>query len=122
MEKGLIVPWGKLYGHHMKKKGQHGSTDRKNIEWLGVQLSITRLEDWYKVSMKQIRQWLPVDSFKDFTGMLERVHTGHQWDHKLFRQTQAGRKPRVWASQQQLVHAVQQLFPTHSMYSIGFFN
>src|SRR5690348_1552221 len=39
------------------------------VDWLNEQLSIKNLDDWYRVSLSQIRRWMPIGSVKDLIMM-----------------------------------------------------
>ena len=85
------------------------------LDWLGEHLSIKNLEDWYRVSMKQLRKWIPITSSKDLCKMLQIAFPQHQWNTEMF-----GSFAHVKASQKLVVYAIQQLFPTHSTCTLCF--
>jgi len=74
------------------------------IDWLSKQLSIQNLDDWCRVSLKQIRKLsLHIESSHDLQTMLQTVYPQHQWNNKPFK-----------ASQREVVTAIQHLFPNQS--------
>eukprot|EP01118_Nematostelium_gracile_P007777 TRINITY_DN2547_c0_g1_i1.p2 TRINITY_DN2547_c0_g1~~TRINITY_DN2547_c0_g1_i1.p2 ORF type:complete len:181 (-),score=37.64 TRINITY_DN2547_c0_g1_i1:46-588(-) len=52
------------------------------MNWLGKQLSIEKEEDWYRVSLKQVRSVSPTTLFKkhSFFTVLSNVYPSHSWD------------------------------------------
>lgn len=88
---------------------KNNETELKQVlEWVGNQLSIKELDDWYRVSLPQIRKWVQVESGKQLGEVLAKAYPQHVWNLSLF-----GRLD-VKASQRLLVVAVQYLFPNHS--------
>src|SRR5689334_3214078 len=68
-------------------------------------------EDWYRISMVQIRKWVQIRSVKQLGKLLRIAYPQHQWEVKL-----SNLRYQLKASQREVVIAVQSLFPTHSMY------
>lgn len=78
------------------------------MEWLGKELYIKKLEDWYRVSMNQIRQLAPTTAFKKYGiwKVLEQVYPSHSWDPKAKEGFGAAK-----AAQRMLAIRVRELFP-----------
>lgn len=86
------------------------------VDWLNVKLSIQSLDEWYRVSMAEIQNWVMLRSDpKILIQMLQTAYPTHQWDTNRLGRTGGPIK----ASQRQLRIAVQQLFPTHRICSKG---
>lgn len=81
---------------------------RKVLDWLGTQLSIKSMEDWYRVSLRRAKTLMRVHSAKELETMLQQSYPTHQWDVDLLF---TGAKAK--ASQRELMVAVSQLFPNH---------
>jgi len=84
------------------------SKQQKEImDWLGNEHSVKCLKDWYRISIFQIRKWLPIRSSGALCQLLERVYPQHKWErNKLTRLRKV-----VRSSQRQLFLALKQLFP-----------
>jgi hypothetical protein len=82
---------------------------KRMIDWLGRQLSIQCLDDWYRVSLEQIRRWIQIESSKDLDLMLKSSYPEHQWDDNLL--NKIGRV--IKSSQMELMIATQRIFPNH---------
>lgn len=78
------------------------------LEWLSGKLSIRCLDDWYRVSMEQVNKWMHVGSTKNLVTMLQTGYPQHQWDTNQFGNP-------IKSSQWEVLRAIQQLFPTHSI-------
>lgn len=78
------------------------------LDWLGDQLSVKCLDDWYRVTFKQVRMWIRPNSIKDLGFMLKIAYPNHVWNLELF-----GKISYSKPSQKLVVNAVQQLFPGH---------
>lgn len=53
------------------------------LNWLGEQLNIQRLEDWYKISIHQITELVPFGGLLNvatFTTILRNVYPTHKWN------------------------------------------
>ena len=55
----------------------------KMVEWLSKQLSIRKLEDWYKLPISQINRQFQFET-KDLVSALQTVHPHHHWDVAKF--------------------------------------
>ena len=82
------------------------------VEWLSNQLSIKSLDDWYRVSIAQMRKWVQIASPKDMHRILEISYPQHEWDMSQFDRPGFNTK----SSQREVMVAMERLFPTHSMY------
>ena len=82
------------------------------IEWLGNQLSINYLNEWYRVSLTHIKlNWgYLIGSSRDFYKILSLAYPQHQWNLKMF----GSHTTRSKSSQRELMRALQQLFPCNS--------
>lgn len=80
------------------------------VDWLGTQLSVKSLDDWSRISLKQIQKCVGIDSWDVMVQLLKASHPQHQWKHlgKAFK-----------SSQRELLIAAQQLFPAHSTHNFG---
>jgi hypothetical protein len=80
---------------------------KKFIQWMEKELKIVDVDDWYRVSFKQIRQLAPLSNLETKTALLEilmRVYPNHNWNEQ--RMSRVGPKK---ASQRVLVTAVKEL-------------
>ena len=83
----------------------------KLIKWMGKELLITSLEDWYRVSRKQIYNLVPshLMEFSQLKQYLKNAYPEHSWDDQKFQ--------RMWnstnSSQRHLLVTVKKLFPIH---------
>src|SRR5207244_3286577 len=102
---------------YWKSLATNSNATAQMIGWLGEQLSIKRLIDFYRVSLQELGKWVPVRSGKELGNMLEVAYPQHQWNTKLF--GKEGGHPK--ASQRHLKNAIQQLFPTHGTSHAVFF-
>ena len=77
---------------------------KKIVEWLGLQLAVSRLDDWYGFSLVQVSKLVAIKSSTLFVQMLQNTYPTHHWDkEKLLNPN----KP----SQRGLIVALQRLFP-----------
>lgn len=93
--------WHKVRGNPFELK--------QVFDWLGDKLAVKQLNDWYRISLAQIKTLVHINTATEVSSMLKIAYPYHQWNDKLF-----GRSSRAKASQRQLFHAVQKLFPNHS--------
>lgn len=85
----------------------NGENERKEmLNWLGEQLSVKSLEDWYRVSLKEIQQWANIETSELLSQLLQLTFPQHKWDLSKF-----GKSNK--SSQRAVVLAVQQLFPKY---------
>ena len=82
---------------------------KRVIDWLSGRLCIRCLEDWYRISLTQIRKWVHIGSTKEVCVMLQSSYPQHKWDTARFDRSGFHAK----ASQREAVVALQQLFPAH---------
>ena len=75
------------------------------VDWLGDQLSIKSLDDWSRISLRQIQKCTGIDSWDIVVPLLQTRYPQHRWEH-------LGKALK--ANQRELLLAVQQLFPTNS--------
>lgn len=76
------------------------------VEWLGKQLEVETLEDWYRVSMSQISRWVPGRiGGKSVEKWVQLAYPEHPWEEGRFR------SGGMRASQRRLVVVVRKLFP-----------
>jgi len=52
------------------------------MNWLGQQLEIKQMEDWYQVSMRRIEQVAPYNPFRKYSlgTLLTKMYPQHSWD------------------------------------------
>jgi len=82
------------------------------IEWLGEQLDIKSLEDWYRVSLSHIRRkWGTIKSSKDLSDRLQLAYPHHQWKTDIFSRSTYHPK----SSQRDLIRAIRQIFPNNGL-------
>ena len=85
------------------------TNQRKFLEWMGENLYIKELEDWYRVSLQQISKIAPISGIKSTKGlasMLQNVYPDHKWNlEKLLS------KGPIKASQRMLTLAIKKIFP-----------
>src|SRR5689334_21048249 len=95
--------WDHLQGDHFEKK--------RMLDWLGEQLSITKMDDWYRVSLEQIRKVVPLSRLNNnssVSNMLRSVYPEHKWDmEKLSKYLVASK-----STQRVVYNAMRELFPT----------
>lgn len=76
------------------------------VEWLGNQLQVKQLDDWYRVSVQQIQQVVPISSLRgsSLEVILRRAYPTHAWDNSQFSK---GNKSK----QRIMVNVIQEMFP-----------
>lgn len=84
---------------------QHPSHLKQMIEWFAEQLSVKCLDDWCRVSLKQLKRWIPNASGNEFVRMLENAYPQHEWKREMFGGA------FVKASQRELLRAFNIFFP-----------
>jgi hypothetical protein len=81
------------------------------VEWLGKELKIQELDDWYRISDNQIQQLAPLTSIRAFGGvysLLPQLYPKYPWNYsKLF-----DRKGPIKSSQRILFLIIQEIFPS----------
>jgi len=78
------------------------------MDWLGDKLTVTHLNDWYRVSMQQLQAWVShINSSTTLVHLLRMCYPQHEWEVQLF----SKRDKR--SSQRRVFHALQALFPQH---------
>jgi len=93
---------------YWKRLEQDANETTRIMEWLGKQLSIKKLDDWYRISITDLKHWVPIGSSKHLGKLLALAYPKHCWNSKIFGQNH----PK--SSQRAALLAVQQLFPSHS--------
>jgi len=84
------------------------------FEWLGERLAIRNLDDWHRVSLTQlITNWGIFKSGNDLWELLTISYPQHHWKRSREFGKQ-GAHPK--SAQRELLHAIQQLFPTQSKF------
>ena len=60
--------------------------EKEFLEWMGKQLFVNELDDWYRVSMKQIRRVGASTGIRTLglTSMLQNAYPQHKWDLDKF--------------------------------------
>jgi len=101
---------------YRERLGTDNSETSRMIEWLAEQLSVKSLDDWYRVSLIQIREWVLIDSRLELGKMLQLSYPEHSWNMKMF---EFASHPK--SSQREALAAIQQLFPTHGMLDYLYF-
>jgi len=97
--------WKKIHGDSVQQK--------QIIDWLGQQLSVKQVDDWYRISLQQVQRFTKIETAELIIQMLQTVYPTHYWDtQKLMKFG----KP-VKASQRLLTIAVQHLFPQYGKFS-----
>ena len=91
------------------------SETRRMMEWVSKKMGVKLLNDWYRVSLAQIRKWIHIGSSDKLCSLLKIAYPQQQWNDRLL-STIALNK----ASQRELLLAMQQLFPSHSMFWSGY--
>lgn len=82
---------------------------RRMIDWLEEQLSIKNVDEWYRVSLSQMKKLVPITSSKDFSLMLQKAYPQYQWELHLL-----GKIRHKKTAQRQLITSVKELFPNQS--------
>jgi hypothetical protein len=78
------------------------------LEWTAKQLKLRSLDDWYRVSMKQLQQIAPIKVFgrKNLVKILMESYPEHSWDPSRFLVQKT-----LKASQRLLAAVVEEVFP-----------
>ena len=108
----LLWRFNRLPSGYWDKLMHDTKLQKKLLDWLCDQLSLTSLDDWYRVSLIQVQKWAPVKNPETLIQILEGVYPQHLWNRHSF--SKLGKSTR--ATQRQLLAAIQQLFPTYSMF------
>lgn len=82
---------------------------QKIVDWLAQQLDVKSVDDWCRVSMKQVRCWIDIES-NVFWNLLESAYPTHNWTTNKMGKSGA----LCRASQRALVIAMGGLFPNQS--------
>lgn len=88
--------------------------DSKNLkqflEWLGKELNIKRREDWYRVSIQQIRKIARMSVFnrKNLLQILKLAYPEYQWNLE--------KKGPIKAQQRVLIRMIEEIFPNEGKY------
>lgn len=79
------------------------------LEWMSKELKIKGLEDWYRVSLHQVRQVVPLGIFqgKPLAKALQEVYPEYNWDVAKLQV----RRSTIKASQRMLAAVVHEIFP-----------
>ena len=105
-------PWKFLHS----PKGFFNSRDNLYdfVDWLRNQLQLSTLEDWYRVSLRQIDKHSHSTIFRlrGFSSILPEVYPDHKWDLKKLERVHLPIK----ATQRYLVTLIRELFPTSEVY------
>lgn len=105
-----------LWRFHIAPRGLWSSVqgvkehERQLLEWLGKQLEICHLDEWYRISLSDIRKIAPlsiIDSHRSLGRMLQSAYPHHQWD--ISKLLKLGGPPK--AAQRTIAKAVKRLFP-----------
>jgi len=94
---------------YLEKLSKDPAEAKKLIDWVGMQVSVKQLEDWYRVSMGEIQQWVDIPTANHLTSILTLAYPQHEWNTKQLNRIGL----YVKASQRQVILSVQKLFPTH---------
>jgi hypothetical protein len=84
---------------------------RRLLTWLGEKISIKSLEDWYRISVQQIRTIAPLRILQNpvsFTEILRSAYPEYSWDVEKLK-----RSVRAKASQRLAATALRELFPKY---------
>ena len=79
------------------------------LEWLSEQLQFRSLDDWYRVSGKQIQKFVPTVGFSTtiLPKLLQKAYPEHNWD--ISKLTLKGTS--IKASQRELAATINNIFP-----------
>src|SRR4051812_15400856 len=80
---------------------------KKFIGLVERKLGVKGLEEWYRVSISQIKKLKNLET-DSLVQMLQTVYPHHEWSVDMFH-----RRDKKKASQRQLAIAIQKLFPEH---------
>jgi hypothetical protein len=87
---------------------------RQFTDWLGKQLKVRGMDDWYRVSVQQLKQFVPLAVFQQYPllKLLEEAYPDHSWDtEKLLI-----KRSTIKAAQRVLAIVIQELFPSSGQY------
>eukprot|EP01125_Pyxidicula_operculata_P010187 TRINITY_DN3356_c0_g1_i5.p1 TRINITY_DN3356_c0_g1~~TRINITY_DN3356_c0_g1_i5.p1 ORF type:complete len:402 (-),score=56.45 TRINITY_DN3356_c0_g1_i5:10-1215(-) len=97
------------YGDENHHDNEDENTAKKILQILASQLNINNLDDWYKVSEKQIRSIIPISWLKKYGGnlwnLLIKYYPNHPWNIKELRSKSKK------STQNILMRSVLHLFP-----------
>jgi hypothetical protein len=83
------------------------------VEWLSEQLQLRSLDDWYRVSGKQLQKFVPTVGFGTtiLPNWLQRIYPEHNWDiSKLIMKGTS-----IKASRRELAATIHKIFPELGM-------
>jgi len=86
---------------------------KRIIDWLGDQLSIKSVDDWYRISTSKIRKLVRLESSKTFLQMISTTYPAHNWDTHVLNSSTNNFSSK--ASQREVVVALRHLFPSHNI-------
>ena len=92
----------------------NGKEREEFIKWLGEELLIKKLEDWYRVSWSQIGEKVSLSVFKmnPLGEILQQSFPDHNWDVARLESRQRGGRART--TQRHLVRVLEDIFPNTS--------
>lgn len=86
---------------------------RKFFEYLESKIPIKKMEDWYRISLADIRLFGPITMFnkkRTISDVLLQVYPTHNWNLDLLSKPKSSFKP----SQRRLAATLQEIFPNCS--------
>jgi hypothetical protein len=127
---GILVKYGSVwqgiketYPNHRWNHWRFEDWDlesKTGLDWLGTKLGISRAEDWYRVSYRQIHKWAPLKMFnrEKLYSMLTEYYSNHPWNVQKMVLRIGPNK----ASQRILVVRLKEIFPDLGIFSQRYFS
>lgn len=115
------MPWrfNKTPNGYWQYVSQDRQEQKRIVDWLGEQLCVTTLDDWYRISLSQVRELASfggLSSSAALAQILSSVYPWHPWNQDKLMHRFGFSQPK--ASQRQVTIAMRELFPQHSEYTI----
>jgi len=100
---------------YWEKVMRDSSEQKKIVNWLGAQLSVSCLEDWYRISVAQPKQLISIKTGDQMIQLLQGAYPEHRWDFQKLAFRGAAK-----SSQRSLALAVKQLFPGYRINIVSY--